>query len=128
MSQKKYQEIDDRESRINADVDRISQMCRDPDSAMAEILEILTDVDVVPEVGKYYTFIYKAKTDRIQYDEFPLIACVAVYKWGFTGINYHWGDYRQYTWEELRSNLHIVHQSEIRDMRQIPYQSIKLNT
>ena len=128
MSQEKYQEIDDRENRISGDVDRISQMSRDPDSAMAEILEILTEVDVVPEVGKYYTFIYKAKTDRIRYDEFPLIACVAVYKWGFTGINYHWGDYRQYTWEELQSNLHIVYQSEIKDMRQIPYQSIKLNT
>ena len=128
MSQEKYQEIEDRESRINGDVDRISQMSRDPDAAMAEILEILTEVDIVPEVGKYYTFIYKAKTNRVRYDEFPLIACVAVYKWGFTGINYHWGDYRHYTWEELRSNLHVVYQSEIKDMRQIPYQSIKLNT
>ena len=46
----------------------------DPDDKMAEVLERLSEVEVVPDVGRYYTFIYRPKTPRIRYDEYPLIA------------------------------------------------------
>ena len=61
------------------------------DDMMLAITEVLTDTEIIPDVGKYYTFIYSPKTPRIRYDQFPLIACVAVFQWGFRGINYHWG-------------------------------------
>tara|TARA_R100001460_G_C3456672_1_gene165420 strand:+ start:284 stop:601 length:318 start_codon:yes stop_codon:yes gene_type:complete len=100
----------------------------DPDDMMLKILETLTDFEVVPEVGRYYTFVYKPVTPRIQYDEYPLIACVGLFPWGFRGINYHWGDYRNYNWSEVVGNLHVVYPLELRDMRTIPYQKIRLNT
>ena len=99
-----------------------------PDDMFLEIMQILTTKDLVPEVGKYYTFIYQPKTPRIKYDEFPLIACIGVYNWGFKGINYHWGDFRNYTWQEVGNNdLLVVYPNELQDMRSIPYQKFRIN-
>ena len=99
----------------------------DPDDKMAEVLERLSQVEVVPDVGRYYTFIYRPKTPRIRYDEYPLIACTDVNRWGFKGLNYHWGSWRNYTWEEVQSNLHVVYPRELEDLRSINYQKFDLN-
>ena len=99
----------------------------DADDKMTEVLERLSEVEVVPDVGRYYTFIYRPKTPRIRYDEYPLIACTEVNQWGFRGINYHWGSWRNYTWEEVQSNLHVVYPRELEDLRSINYQKFDLN-
>jgi len=99
----------------------------DPDDMMTALLEVLDEFEVAPSVGRYYTFIYKAKTKKIQYDEFPLIACVGVYPWGFRGLNYHWGEFKNYTWEELGSYLYLIYPNELEEARSIPYQKIVLN-
>ena len=93
----------------------------DSDDMMLAITEVLTDTEIIPDVGKYYTFIYSPKTPRIRYDQFPLIACVAVFQWGFRGINYHWGKFRNYTWEEIGGVLYVVRPSEIDDLKDISY-------
>ena len=54
----------------------------DPDDKMTEVLERLPEVEVVPSVGRYYTFIYRPKTPRIRYDEYPLIALYRSYSMG----------------------------------------------
>jgi len=108
------------------DVNRISLLAA-PDDMMLELMEFLTITEVVPDVGKYYTFIYQAKTPRIEYDQFPLIACVGVYKWGFRGLNYHWGAFRNYSWEEVPGLLHLVYESELKALRSIPYQNFTIN-
>lgn len=104
-----------------------TSLMQDPDDKMLLIMDTLNDVDVVPEVGKYYTFIYKAKTPNIIYDEFPLIACIGIFEWGFRGINYHWGEVRNYDWVETQSQFHIVRESELSDLRSISYQKFTLN-
>jgi hypothetical protein len=73
--------------------------------------------EIVPQPDKYYVFIYKAKTKGIQYDQHPFIACTSVYKWGFTGFNYHWEAYRRYSWREVFSNIYEVYEDEIEDMQ-----------
>ncbi|MHA1690919.1 MAG: hypothetical protein ACTSU7_04725 [Candidatus Heimdallarchaeaceae archaeon] len=107
------------------DENRISSL-QDPDDMMLEIMDILTETEVIPEVGGYYTFIYQAKTFRVEYDQFPLIACVGVFAWGFRGFNYHWGEYRNYNWEEA-SLLRVVYPMELQVLRAIPYQSFTIN-
>ena len=93
----------------------------DSDDMMLAITEVLTDTEIIPDVGKYYTFIYSPKTPRIRYDQFPLIACVAVFQWGFRGINYHWGgEFRNYTWNEVVGYLHVAYPLEMNDLRSIP--------
>tara|TARA_R100000742_G_C4248288_1_gene66900 strand:- start:241 stop:588 length:348 start_codon:yes stop_codon:yes gene_type:complete len=98
-----------------------------PDDMMLEILEVLTETELVPEPGKYYTFVYQPKTPNIEYDEFPLVAVTNIFQWGFRGLNFHWGQIRQYTWEEVIGQLHIVTNEEIQSLRGIPYQKMRLN-
>lgn len=97
----------------------------DPEDMMLEIMGALKDVQLVPDVGDYYTFIYNAKTKGMEYDQHPLIACLEVQRWGFKGLNYHWGKVRNYTWEEIPGQLHVVRNSELNDLRDISYVYIK---
>ena len=79
-----------------------------PDDLAQEILEVLTEVSNVPEAGNYYVFVYQAKTPGIRYDLHPLVAVTNVYQWGFKGLNFHWGQMRQYTYQEVVGGLYKV--------------------
>ena len=100
----------------------------DPEEMMMIIMEALNDtVTPIPEVGKYYTFIYNAKTPDITYDQHPLIACTDLQSWGFKGLNFHWRQSRNYTWEELAGQLYIVDYNELDDLLNFPYGKFILN-
>jgi hypothetical protein len=100
---------------------------RDPESLMLIIMEFLKEDALYPEVGKFYTFVYNPKTPEITYDQHPLIACTNVYKWGFKGINFHWRESRQYTWEEVAGKLFTVKYNELDELLSIPYGKFKIN-
>ena len=99
---------------------------QDSEEKMRIILSIFSDTELIPEVGKYYTFLYTAKTPGIIYDQHPLIATVSVEKWGFKGLNFHWGTVRNYTWEEMPDKLHVIKPSEISALRSIDYAKIRV--
>jgi hypothetical protein len=109
------------------EVNRIKAL-RDEDDMMLELIDKMqTDVEVIPTVGQYFTFIYKAKTPRVEYDRFPLVAVTSIYRWGFSGINFHWGASRNYTWPEVQSSLYRVYPMELKTLRAIPYQNFTIN-
>ena len=94
----------------------------DPEDLMLEIMSALNNtVEAIPTVGKYYTFVYNAKTAGKQYDQHPLIACTDLFRWGFRGINFHWQSSRNYTWEELTGQVYMVKSIELDDLLSIPY-------
>ena len=100
----------------------INQRTNDPEEMMLEIMELLNDTETpIPDVGKFYTFVYNAKTPQHQYDQHPLIACTHLERWGFKGLNFHWQQQRNYTWEELAGQLYIVDYNELDDLLAIPY-------
>jgi hypothetical protein len=100
----------------------------DPEDQMLMIMDALKDtVTPIPDIGKFYTFVYNAKTPQLQYDQHPLIACTHLERWGFKGINYHWQQTRNYTWEELAGNLYIVEWNELDDLLAVPYAKYILN-
>ena len=96
----------------------------DADDIMMNIMEVFTQTEVVPDAGNYYTFVYNAKTPGV-YDEFPLFAVTYVDRWGFQGINFHWGASRNYTWMEIVGNLHVIQNDEIDYLRSLPYAKFK---
>ena len=98
---------------------------RSPVRNMENLMSTLGTSTIVPDVDKFYVFVYKAKTPGIVYDQHPLVLVTAIYKWGFTGISSHWNDSRQYTWQEVISNLYEVEQDEIDLVSQIPIAKIK---
>ena len=106
----------------------INLTTNDPEEMMLEIMDLLKDtVTPIPEVGKFYTFVYNPKTPDIQYDQHPLVACTALEQWGFKGINFHWRQSRNYTWNELAGQLYIVEWNELDDLMAVPYAKYMLN-
>jgi hypothetical protein len=106
---------------------RVSELKRrvsgltDSESIMMEIMDVFRDTEFIPDVGKYYTFIYIPKTQGIDFDQFPLIACIEVQRWGFKGLNFHWGTVRNYTWLEVAGKLHTIKNNEIDYLRSLRY-------
>ncbi len=118
QKEKRPPEVND--NRIEAIKDRLTSS--DPEDLMLEIMDALSNtVEAIPSVGKYYTFVYNAKTDGKQYDQHPLIACTDLFRWGFRGINFHWQSSRNYTWEELTGQVYMVKSIELDDLLAIPY-------
>ena len=99
----------------------------DPEEIMLIIMELFTIEEILPEVGKFYTFIYNPKTPNITYDQHPLIACVDLFKWGFRGLNFHWQQYRNYTWAEVAGKLHLVEFQELDELLSLQYGKFLLN-
>ena len=116
------------DNRVREYLSDLNNRTNDPEEMMMEIMEVLNDtVTPIPEVGKFYTFVYNAKTPDITYDQHPLIACTDLQAWGFKGLNYHWRQSRNYTWEELAGQLYIVQYDELDDLLNFPYGKFILN-
>ena len=100
----------------------------DPEELMLIIMETFNQtLTPIPDVGKFYSFVYNAKTPNKQYDEHPLIACTSLEQWGFKAINFHWRQSRNYTWNELAGQLYIVNWVELDELLAIPYAKYILN-
>ena len=94
------------------------------DDIMMNIMEVFTQTELTPNAGNYYTFVYHAKTPGV-YDEFPLVAVTYVDRWGFQGLNFHWGTSRNYTWQEIVGRLHVINNDEIDYLRSLSYANFK---
>jgi hypothetical protein len=92
---------------------------------MDEILSRLSESErAYPAPGRYYTYIYHAKTPGIIYDRHPLIRAGDILPRGFRGFNYHLGKIRQYNTEDgdrLLSGLYELSQQEFATLRSVPY-------
>ena len=98
------------------------------DDRMELIMYALTDtVAPVTEEGNICTFKYYAKTPNIRYDQHPLVAVTELFQWGFRGINFHHQDYRQYTWEELGTQVYILNRTELDDLLSLQYGKFVIN-
>ena len=116
------------DNRVREYLSDLNNRTNDPEEMMMEIMEALNDtVTPIPEVGKFYTFVYNAKTPNITYDQHPLNACTDLQSWGFKGLNFHWRQSRNYTWEELAGQLYIIQNNELDDLLAIPYGKFILN-
>lgn len=109
-------------------LNRIESIKRDligiesPSELMNMIINELQDSEkTYPSSGKYYTYIYYAKTPNIIYDRYPLILASESTDYGFYGFNYHWGKIRQYTFKEVASPFYEVSINEFITLRSISY-------
>ena len=119
---------DDKENRVRSVVYGLIGT-EEADDIMIELMDNLsTTATSSPSVGRYYVFVYSAKTPNIQYDSNPLVAVTDVFEWGFRGINLHVGQYRNYTYNELVGQLYEVNSYELSDVRELPFGKIQLNS
>jgi hypothetical protein len=118
---------DDKENRIRNIIDGLIGT-ENPQDMMEQIKStISSDSKVNIQSGKIYTFTYRAKSSGLMYDMHPLVGVTNVYNWGFTGINFHWDETRQYTWDEVIGEVYEVRKEELTDIRRIPYADLLEN-
>lgn len=102
-----------------------------PRELMNEILTRLSGSEVPsPTPGRYYTYIYYAKTPRIVYDQHPLIRAGEILSRGFMGFNFHLGKIRQYNTvdgDRLVSGLYELSRAEFETLLTIPYRKLVQN-
>ena len=119
---------DDNSNRIRGVIDNLIGT-EDSDDLMLELMDALNaNVTPTPDIGKYYIFVYQPKTPNIRYDAHPLVAVTDLFRWEFRGMNYHWGEMRQYTWQEIVGQVYEIYPEELPDAREIPFQNIRLNS
>ena len=98
------------------------------DELLVDIMGALGDsVGSIPEVGKIYVFAYQPSTPGIRYDQNPLVAVTNVFDWGFKGINFHWGQSRQYNFSEVVGGLYRATNDELRDLNTLPFAKFRIN-
>ena len=91
-------------------------------------MDALNDtVTPIPDVGEFYIFVYTPKTPGIRYDQNPFVAVTDILPWGFKGINFHWGQSRQYTYPEIVGGLYNITDEEITDARNLSFGKYRLN-
>jgi len=115
---------DDNSNRVRGVIDSFIGV-ETADDIMEGLISVLTEGGTIPEAGKYYTFFYSAKTSGIQYDEHPLVAVTDVFSWGFRGINFHWGDNRQYDYNQIIGGLYEIYPEEISDVRELSFAKVR---
>lgn len=113
-------------NRIRQNVNKLIGI-EDPDKLMFQLLKVLRETRSRASVGEIYTFIYLPKTRNLRYDAHPVVAVTEVFSWGFRGINFHWGETRQYTWSEIISSLHLIYKEELPDVQKLNLGKIKTN-
>ena len=114
-------------NRIESNIEDIKSE-KDLEERMELIMYALNDtVAPIPDEGNICTFKYYAKTPNIKYDQHPLVAVTELFPWGFRGINFHLRDYRQYTFQELGTQVYIVQRDELDDLLSLDYEKIVLN-
>ena len=100
----------------------------DADDLMIEIMNVLTDsIASTPEVGKIYVFVYQPKTPG-RYDQNPLVAVTNIFDWGFKGVNFHWGESRSYTFQEVFCQLYQVTNEELQELNNLPFAKYRINS
>lgn len=97
---------------------------KSPTTNMRDLLNILDGKTIIPDIDKYYVFVYKAKSKGIAYDQHPLVYVTGVFRWGFTGHNEHMGP-RRYSWAEVITNLYEVPNEELNSVEKLPIALIK---
>lgn len=122
--QQRRNPTDANENRVRGVVDSLIGV-ETADDIMENLIGVLSEGGKVPTSGKYYTFFYNAKTAGIQYDEHPLVGVTDVFSWGFRGINFHWGDNRQYDYNQVIGGLYEIYPEEMSDVIELAFAKIR---
>lgn len=128
LKQRRPTDTDTNRNRVRGISDSIIGL-KDPDDIMVELISVLNETPKQSvQAGKIYVFIYNAKTAQLRYDQNPFVAVTDIMPWGFRGLNFHWNETRQYTWNEVAGGVYEVYPSEVKDLSMIPFANFKLNT
>jgi len=95
---------------------------------MNELSLVLSDSQtVVPSAGKVYVFSYIAVKPNLLTDRYPVVQVTGVYKWGFSGINLHIQEPRNYNYSGRQTPLYLVKSNEVAPLLSLPLMKLYQN-
>ena len=93
----------------------------DANDIMDKIMQAIPErVTMVPTPGKTFLFSYSAVTPNLLTDRFPLVTVKYVFDWGFTGINLHLREQRNYNLTGMATELYEIQTAEVGDVMALP--------
>lgn len=98
------------------------------DEIMNALITALSDSQVqAPQSGGIYLFQYYAMTPALLYDRYPVVGVRNVYDWGFSGVNFHIKDPRQYNYTQIASPIFQIKQEELNSLLVLPLEYLVQN-
>lgn len=88
---------------------------------MNEVMFLLRDTTTaIPKPGGLYTFIYFAKTPNLLTDRYPIVYVEKIYEWGFSGVNMHLSEPRNYDFKGVSSPMYAIKPTEADSAMSLP--------
>jgi hypothetical protein len=53
------------------------------------------------------------------------VGVTEVFSWGFRGINFHWRDRRQYTYDQIIGGLYEIYPEEMSDVIELNFTKVR---
>ena len=88
---------------------------------------LMNSVVRVPVPGNFYVFIYYAQKPQLLTDRYPIIACTGLYEWGFSGINRHIDEPRNYNFSAVAGEIYQIKPQELESALALPLMDLKQN-
>jgi len=91
------------------------------DEIMSELAAVLRDTEEqIPVVNGIYVFTYYAQKPNLLTDRYPIVGVTGVYDWGFSGMNLHIGEPRNYNFTSAASGFYKLKPQEVATARALP--------
>ena len=92
-----------------------------PEDIFAKVMVALSDSQEKMPVPKgVYCIEYYAVSEPLLTDRFPIVGVTGVFDWGFTGMNLHLGEPRNYNYNNISSALYRLKPQEVAAARALP--------
>ena len=92
-----------------------------PEELFVQVQDALRDSqEKIPAPNAVYCFEYYAVTEPLLTDRFPIVGVTGVFDWGFTGMNLHLGEPRNYNFNNIASPIYRLKTKEVAAARALP--------
>lgn len=95
---------------------------------MDDLVFALRDTQtMVPVVGKVYVFSYFAAKPELLTDRYPIVQVTGVYQWGYSGVNLHLQEPRNYNYDRRPTPMYMLKSNEVASALSLPLMRLYQN-
>ena len=98
------------------------------EDVMDDLILLLRDTQtMIPLVNKVYVFTYFAAKPDLLTDRYPIVAVTGVYEWGFSGVNLHLQEPRNYNYDRRPTPMYMLKPNEVSTALALPLMRLYQN-
>lgn len=98
------------------------------EDVMDDLILVLRDTQtMVPIPGKVYVFAYYAAKPNLLTDRFPIVEVTGVYEWGYSGVNLHLQEPRNYNFNRRPTPMYMIKPNEVSTALALPLMRLYQN-